>query len=87
MEEGLVDTQGFPVGELYYMLKYEAIARDINIYSTKFENRRPLFFDLGIPACRIMTATPQLICTQRFHEVAGIPSDYDKGLNLPEVLK
>ena len=69
------------------MIRYEAIARRINLFSTEFSNKRQLFLDIGVPPSRIMTVTAHLIATQRNNELVGIPSDYDARDNLPDVLK
>jgi len=86
MDEGLVDKTGYPIASLYHALRAEARARGINIFELKFRNNRALLLDLGVPPERIRTVVPQLICTRFQIEYQGIPSDYDKGINLPDVL-
>ena len=86
MNEGLVDETGYPIGQLYLAMRVEAKARKIDIFSTQFQNNRPLLLDLGVPVERIRTVTPQLIGTRFQTEYQGIPIDYDVGENIPKIL-
>ena len=87
METSLVDPSGYPIGQLYLAIRFEAASRHIELFSDKFQNNRPLFLALGIPEKRIRTTTPKLICTRLLPEYKNIPVDVLNGLNLPDVLQ
>jgi hypothetical protein len=84
MEQGLLDYDGFPIGELHLAAREEAKARGFNLRSTEFRNNRQFFLDLGVPACRIRTVTPHIICSDFHTTYCGIPTDYSLGINLPK---
>jgi hypothetical protein len=87
METGLVDRSGYPIGQLYMAVRFEAKARGIDIFSDKFQNNRTLFLSVGVPEKRIRTVTPQLITTRFIPEHKGIPIDVLNGIDVPEILK
>lgn len=82
MENGLVDSSGYPIGQLYIAIRIEASKRHIDLLSDKFQNNRPLFLAVGIPEKRIRTTTPKLICTRLVPEYKNIPIDVLSGLNI-----
>jgi hypothetical protein len=86
MEEGLVTTQGYPIGDLYLMVRAEMKARGGDIRSLTFKNNRQLLLDLGIPPTQFMGTTSQLLSTPLAVERMGMPVDYDNGHNLPPPL-
>lgn len=71
------------------MIRFEARARNIDIFSSQFQNNRRLMLDIGVPEKRIMTATPQLICTRFLPEYTNIPINIfeDPAKYLPESLE
>jgi hypothetical protein len=87
MEEGLVTPQGYPIGDLYLMARYEAAAMGDSLFSLEFRDRRPLFERLGVPECRYQSVTAPLIAMQFASERLGIPNDYANGHNLPSELE
>lgn len=86
MEPGLVDTQGYPIGSLYYMVRAYAEATGDDIRSLDFKSRRLMFRHLGVPECRIASVSSQLLLTPFSPERIGLPTDYDVGVNFPERL-
>lgn len=87
MEPGLVDTQGYPVGSLYYMFRACLSAVGDGPGSLEFKSRRAILLSMGVPEQRIQSVFPQLWAIPLKPEMIGLPTDYDSGRNLPTALE
>jgi hypothetical protein len=80
MGHNIVDSTGYPIGDLYMMF------RMMDTDSQAVRDRRELFAKMGVPKERMMSVTPVLLGHVDVAMAKKIPRDYDIGLNLPEIL-
>jgi len=80
MGHRLVDSTGYPLGDLYMLFR----AMEPN--PTEEKDRRRLFELLGVPTQRMLSAVPTILGWVDIAWANHFKRDYDLGLNLPEDL-